>query len=113
MYEPQTVQDWQDYIDQICEDKGWNEGERSPAEWAALLHTEASEFYEEYRNGHLPDEIYLSEGGKPEGQAVELADAAIRIFHWFARHNISLQETLKLKTDYNLTRPYRHGGKLS
>lgn len=106
-----TVHELMDLIDWINEEKGWNNSYRDANEWAALFHTEISEYYEEFRSGHEPDEVYFSNGGKPEGQAVELADELIRIFHWFARHRLSPVTYIFLKERYNMTRPYRHGGK--
>lgn len=105
-----TFSEFLDLIDWINEEKGWNK-ERDASEWAALFHTEISEYYEEFRKGKDPNEVYYSEGFKPEGQAVELADELIRIFHWFARQGLNPATYMMLKERYNITRPYRHGGK--
>lgn len=43
------------------------------------------------------------------GEAVELADVLIRIFHYCGRRGIDLGEAVRLKHEYNLSRPYRHG----
>lgn len=89
------------------------------------MHSELSEALEEYRNlGKYQEtlqEIYFSgkstinheitSNHKPEGIAVELADVLIRIFDTCGRYNIPLEEALRLKLDYNKTRPHRHGGK--
>lgn len=97
-------------INQICIDKGWNEDieERTEGDWAALAHTEISEAFESHRNGEPP---LWSKDGKPEGAAVEYIDCMIRILHWFAVHKIDPDEIMRIKLDYNRTRPYRHGGK--
>lgn len=108
-----NVDDWSMFIDEWAEGKGWNESVRDQGEWAALAHTEISEAYEEHRKGHAPNHIYEGENGKPEGMAIEYADLLIRVFHWFAVHNIRPSEALALKMHYNLTRPYRHGGKVA
>ena len=39
------------------------------------------------------------------------ADCVLRILDWAGREGIDLDEILKLKHEYNKTRPYRHGGK--
>lgn len=61
---------------------GWWEGERDIAEIYALIHSELSEALEEYRSGK--EMIYYVDG-KPEGIAVELADAVIRILDYVAQ----------------------------
>lgn len=49
--------------------------------------------------------------GKPQGMVSELADVIIRCLDFADEHGFELIETLLEKHDYNLTRPYRHGGK--
>lgn len=61
---------------------GWWVGERDTAEIYALIHSELSEALEEYRSGK--EMIYYVDG-KPEGIAVELADAVIRILDYVAQ----------------------------
>jgi NTP pyrophosphatase (non-canonical NTP hydrolase) len=46
---------------------------------------------------------------KPEGFAVELADAVIRILDLCEQLDINLEEHILLKDGYNKSRPYRHG----
>ena len=53
----------------------------------------------------------LGDGEKPEGIAVELADCIIRILDYCGKEDIDVESILKLKHDYNKTRPYKHGGK--
>lgn len=127
-----TLDEWADVVNAINESKGWNV-ERSASEWAALAHSEVSEFYEEFRNGHYAQEIYgvipiyngektiqqtenqditlCPVGTKPEGQAIEMADLLIRTLHWFAQNSMSVEKAIALKMRYNTTRPYRHGNK--
>jgi len=103
------LEDFASLIDRINEIKGWNEGERTEGEWAALAHSEISEAFESYRDGEAL--IYVSSTGKPEGAAIEYVDAMIRILHWFKRHGVDPRKAMQMKIEYNLTRPYRHGGK--
>lgn len=91
---------------------GWWDDPRSFGEVDALCHSELSEALEEYRKGYAPDEIYYGCNGKPEGIAVEMADCMIRILDWFGKENIDADKIMRLKMEYNKTRPYRHGGKV-
>jgi len=113
---------------EINRDKGWRDTKRSDLELLALIHSEISEAVEEVRFGDrppiwqkgdsqyantivLPDEQIWSNNRKPEGVAIELADAVIRIADFFDYHGWDLEQALRLKLDYNKTRSYRHGGK--
>ena len=91
--------------------KGWNEEEKTQGDWAILVMTEISEAFEEYRKNREPGEIYYSSDGKPEGMAIEYADALIRILHWFEYHDLDPRYFMIKKLRYNITRPHRHGGK--
>lgn len=94
----------------------------------ALIHCELSEALAEVRagnpamwykrNGTIGGEpvermeIGLPKNGeKPEGFAVELADAAILIANLCGRLGISLDAVIRAKMEYNATRPYKHGKK--
>lgn len=103
---------------------GWWDTDRNFGEQIALMHSELSEALEEYRNRHGFSTVYYSGGGfisnhptegcrKPEGIPVELADVLIRIFDTCGRYGIDLEEALKIKMEYNDTRPYKHGGKMA
>lgn len=74
----------------------------------ALIHSELSEALEEHREGK---NAYYVENGKPEGYAVELADAVIRIADLCGALGIDLEEVIAKKMGYNESRPYRHGKK--
>lgn len=75
---------------------------------------ELVEAQNELRNGHLPQFIYtvvVPDGPKPEGFPIELADAVIRIGQLAEHLGIDLEAAIKLKMDYNDTRPFMHGKK--
>ena len=114
---------------------GWWDKPRSPLEIHALIHSEISEATEEARKGTPPiyksteihtrdsvDEHIITPDApewdsdywkteKPEGEAVELADALIRILDYAEYKGWDMKEIIDRKLNYNATRPYRHGGK--
>lgn len=117
-------------------ENGWWDEERSFGDIVALCHSELSEALEEYRagrpmvwkacmtcDGNTP--CYEEGCGdwdngkceltclspKPEGIAVEMADCIIRILDWCGKEGVDIDAIMQEKMEYNLTRPYRHGGK--
>lgn len=69
---------------------------------------ELAEAQEELRAGHSYAEIYEKDG-KPEGFAVEIADAVYRLLHLAAALGIDIGLVLLQKHEFNLTRPHKHG----
>ena len=114
-----TVRELVDESWQHAENKGFHDKNKTFAEDVALFHSELSEALEEWRNGHAPTEVYFSpsvtaEGvqtKKPEGVPIELADVLIRIFDVSKTYGIDLEAALRLKMEYNRSRPHLHGGK--
>lgn len=80
-----------------------------------LIVTEAAEAMEAYREkGHVPGGlVWVGEGGKPEGIPFELADIIIRVLDLAGALGIDIERAVFEKHQYNLKRPYRHGGKLA
>lgn len=96
---------------QTAVDKGWWDEDRKFPELIALMHSELSEAFEDYRNGKEISKIsYIGE--KPIGIPIELADCMIRILDSCAKFNVDIDEAMRIKMEYNKTRPYRHGNKV-
>lgn len=111
-------------VHQVAVDHGfWTEPHsKTPLESLMLMVTELAEAAEEVRKGtpKLYQELAggiiapleapsWSSRGKPEGEAAELADCLIRILDHCEFFKIPLIEALRVKSEYNKTRPYLHG----
>jgi NTP pyrophosphatase (non-canonical NTP hydrolase) len=82
----------------------------------ALMHSELSEALEFYRNldefKFRAPVLYSGEfHDKPDGFWIELADCIIRILDLAGAYGIDMEYLLRVKAEYNQTRPYRHGDK--
>jgi hypothetical protein len=108
-----TLAEIQKEVHEVSKSKGWWDMPVSVSDTIANLHGEISEAFEEYRSGRDISEIYMSEGGKPEGFKIELTDEVIRIMDFFEQQGWDLAAMIELKTAYNKTRPYRHGNKIA
>lgn len=109
----------------------WDEGQvgkRTFGDVVSLIHSEVSEALEAFREpGPLKDRLFHYHGSiagtshdiagnpyKPDGVLAEFADVVIRILDYTESIKATGQfvEALKQKHAYNVTRPFRHGGKL-
>ena len=106
-----TLRQWQQTIGSWARQKGWDD-KRPFGDDIALMHSELSEAYEEFRNGKKISEVYIV-NEKPEGIPIELADTVIRILHFCEKYGLDLDKLIAMKMEYNQTRPYRHGGKVT
>ena len=96
-------------IHQIAVEHGWwpqpaNFGDpvngRSFGDIIALIHSEASEALEAYREHKSIDSV-----------GEEFADIIIRVLDACVGYGIDIETALTKKVSYNKTRPYRHGNK--
>lgn len=106
-----NISDLQKQAHAIAKEKGWWDKPRSIGELIALCHSELSKALEEARYDYPLNDIYDESPSKPAGFPIELADLIIRVADMAEGYNIDLDTAIKLKMEYNKTRPYRHGGK--
>ena len=104
-----SLDDLASEIHQNARDKGFWDEDRNFGEMIALVHSELSEALEEHRDGN-PD-VWFTKDGKPEGTAVELVDALIRILDTLKSldSGYGIDTIVRLKMEYNATRPRKHG----
>ena len=91
--------------------QGFWEKERDFGEVVALMHTELSEAFEEYRHGKDFNETYYEDGNKPCGIPSEFADVIIRICDFCGAYNIDLDKIIEEKMKYNSNREFKHNKK--
>ena len=90
---------------------GWYDKAVEFPEVAALIHSEISEALAVCEFEETCDKPENERTCKPEGLAVELCDAIMRILDYLAYMGVDVEAVLEAKHAYNLGRPYRHGGK--
>lgn len=87
--------------------KGFYDPPPSVESRLCLIHSEVSEALEAFRDGQV--KTTYSERGKPEGLPSELADIIIRVCDFAGAIGIDLEQEIRAKSDYNETRPVKHG----
>lgn len=110
-----TIKEWQEEVHRVAKEHGWYDdslADLSTLRIMAMLanvHCEVSEAAEWVKRGELGR--LMDYEGKSKGFPTELADIMIRVMDMAEALNIDLEEEVRIKNEYNKTRPYRHGGK--
>ena len=112
-----SLAEWQREIHDLAVEKGWWPYADAVTtsvivEKLCLIHSEVSEALEELRQGEGPHQfISYDEDTKPIGFVIELADIMIRTLDLCGALDLDIEEVIRVKHEYNKTRPHRHGGK--
>lgn len=94
-------------IHALNKEKGFYDNPPSDLERHMLIVSEIAEATECVRKND--QDFYFSPEGKPEGHAVEVIDALIRILDFCGSKKWDVDELMREKLAYNKTRPYKHG----
>jgi NTP pyrophosphatase (non-canonical NTP hydrolase) len=106
----------EEVYDNAC-NKGFHDNEndestvQSMARHTANLHGEVSELWEAARKGALLKPC--DKDANLNCMEEELADIIIRAMDTAAVFGVDIGNAVKLKHEYNKTRPHKHGGKLA
>jgi len=91
--------------------KGFYDPPPSIEQRLCLIHSEVSEALEAFRDGDMETSAISAPGAtpKPCGFPSELADIVIRVCDLAGHLNIDLAAEIRAKSDYNESRPHKHG----
>lgn len=105
-------------VHKLAQEKGWYDDEQTEDAFIERmcnnLHDEVSELHEAWRKGKLK-----APGMEAVGLPVltclaeELADILIRVLDDAKHLGVDIEAAVRIKHDYNKTRPHRHGNKKS
>jgi len=114
-----TLNELADECYDIAKTNGFHSEEPNLGNYISNLHSEVSELWEAYRGNKLfekCDKAHLMEENGIEqlnNAEEEIADIIIRVLDTAKVLNIDIDKAVKAKSEFNKTRPYRHGNKLT
>ena len=108
---PTTLTGWQLLCWTIADEHGFHEPGTNDnmAAWVANLHGEVSELWEAYRADTLRETC--EKDARIDNAEEELADIIIRTLDIAGQMGINIERAMRIKCEYNMGRPYLHGGK--
>jgi NTP pyrophosphatase (non-canonical NTP hydrolase) len=111
-----SLNDLANVIHENARAHGFLDKPRTFGDLCALIHSEVSEMFEAYRDGQMQPTYVPYHGDalrlKPEGVPSEAADVIIRVLDLCAEYDIDIERAITEKMDFNVTRDYKHGGKV-
>ncbi len=104
----QTINGMADSAYATAVEKGWEDKPATVLEHIAMIHSEAGEATNAYRD-HNPRSDKIPQFSQVEE---ELADVVIRVFQLCSREKWNIGGAIHAKAEYNKTREKKHGGKV-
>lgn len=94
---------------------GWHTGAPDLARYLMNLHSEISELWEAWRKGEIakPCDKAAKMSEPLTCMEEELADILIRTLDTAHVWEVDIDRAVRIKMEFNATRPHRHGGKLA
>lgn len=103
-----AINDFADSVHATARDRGWWDTPRDIGTLYMLMVTELAEGFEGMRKGGRVDDHCPAF----TNEEIELADTIIRILDYAASRGYAIGDAIYAKSEFNKTRPHRHGGKL-
>ena len=104
------------HVYNIAADHGFHDDDsrrERVAEFVANLHGETSELWEAWRRGNLHNPCDKTTSEPLTCAEEELADILIRTLDTAITMGVDIERAVRIKSQYNESRPHKNGGKLA
>lgn len=105
-----SIEAWCKDAHDLASSKGFYDHEptmQAKGTWFMNITEEVCEAWDCIKSGQTSTTLKID--GKPEGLPIELADIALRLFDVCAALGVDLEHAMRIKHEYNKTRPWKHG----